>query len=259
MLGNSRKSSFSSNWNDIVRDISLLYSKGINLLVSIKKKIGNGENTMFWEESWKGDVPLKSLYPRIYALESNKNISVATKISNPSISSSLKRNPRGGVEQVYLVDLLSSLEGLILPNMLDRWSWSLTGSEEFSISSARNYIDDRTLKAIDSKTCWIKAVLIKSGGVGSLLFVYRPRLRRFWKEFSTLLGGRMVSLTVTFYHDEVFIGPSLEYVEGNKDVMKDLDFEYMTYGKDKDESCMSCHDVMLMRWFKDEKYEDDDD
>ncbi|GJV77428.1 hypothetical protein Tco_1509012 [Tanacetum coccineum] len=47
----------------------------------------------------------------------------------------------------------------------------------------------------------------------------------------TCLARGMVSLTITFYHEGVFIGPSLEYLEGNKDTMKDLDFGNFTYGK----------------------------
>ncbi|GKC26113.1 zinc finger, CCHC-type containing protein, partial [Tanacetum coccineum] len=42
---------------------------------------------------------------------------------------------------------------------------------------------------------------------------------------------KMVSLTITFYHEGVFVGPPLEYLEGNKDTMKDLDFGNFTYGK----------------------------
>ncbi|GKC26948.1 calcium/proton exchanger [Tanacetum coccineum] len=41
----------------------------------------------------------------------------------------------------------------------------------------------------------------------------------------------MVSLTITFYHEGIFVGPPLEYLEGNKDTMKDLDFGNFTYGK----------------------------
>ena len=54
---------------------------------------------MFWEEPWKEDVPLKSLYPRIYALDSVKSITVAEKIAQPGLVSSLRRLPRGGIEQ----------------------------------------------------------------------------------------------------------------------------------------------------------------
>ncbi|GJT29059.1 hypothetical protein Tco_0909334 [Tanacetum coccineum] len=44
------------------------------------------------------------------------------------------------------------LEGICLPNMLDRWCWSLSGDEEFSVSSARILIDDKTLGTVGSKT-----------------------------------------------------------------------------------------------------------
>ncbi|GJT01180.1 hypothetical protein Tco_0822349 [Tanacetum coccineum] len=50
-LGCSLKTSYSSNWNDIVRELSLLHDKGMDLLGLIKKKTGKGENTMSWEET----------------------------------------------------------------------------------------------------------------------------------------------------------------------------------------------------------------
>nr|GEV00315.1 E3 ubiquitin-protein ligase SHPRH [Tanacetum cinerariifolium] len=40
----------------------------------------------------------------------------------------------------------------------------------------------------------------------------------------------MVSLTIMFYHEGIFVGPPLEYLEGSKDTIKDLDFENFTYG-----------------------------
>nr|GEW31453.1 RNA-directed DNA polymerase, eukaryota, reverse transcriptase zinc-binding domain protein [Tanacetum cinerariifolium] len=116
---------FPSNWLDIIRSFSNLYNKGVNLLGSIKKKVGNGENTMFWDELWKGEVLFKNLFPRLYALESVKNISVADKMAQPSLEYSFRCNIRGGAEQVQMALLLSLLEGLILPNMIDRWMWSI--------------------------------------------------------------------------------------------------------------------------------------
>nr|GEY72812.1 RNA-directed DNA polymerase, eukaryota, reverse transcriptase zinc-binding domain protein [Tanacetum cinerariifolium] len=47
-------SGFSSIWVDIVRDISLLKNKWIDLLGLVKKNVGNEENTKLWEETWKG-------------------------------------------------------------------------------------------------------------------------------------------------------------------------------------------------------------
>nr|GEX83899.1 RNA-directed DNA polymerase, eukaryota, reverse transcriptase zinc-binding domain protein [Tanacetum cinerariifolium] len=49
---------FPSNWLDIIRSFSNLYNKGADLLGSIKKKVGNGENTMFWDELWKGEIEI---------------------------------------------------------------------------------------------------------------------------------------------------------------------------------------------------------
>ncbi|GJU27186.1 putative reverse transcriptase domain-containing protein [Tanacetum coccineum] len=51
--------------------------------------------------------------------------------------------------------------------------------------------------------------------------------------FTNLKLTSMVSLTITFYHEGVFVGPPLEYLEGNKDTMKDLDFENFTYVKNE--------------------------
>nr|XP_017256449.1 PREDICTED: uncharacterized protein LOC108226007 [Daucus carota subsp. sativus] len=44
---------------------------------SFKWKLGNGESIFFWEDWWRGDRPLSSLYPRIYTLSSLKFKSVA--------------------------------------------------------------------------------------------------------------------------------------------------------------------------------------
>nr|GEW27811.1 RNA-directed DNA polymerase, eukaryota, reverse transcriptase zinc-binding domain protein [Tanacetum cinerariifolium] len=49
--------------------------------------------------AWCGDIAFKNLVPRLYALESMKNIEVASKLSHGSLEFSFTRNPRGGVEQ----------------------------------------------------------------------------------------------------------------------------------------------------------------
>ena len=45
-----------------------------------------------------GDTPLKIQYPRVFALELRKSISVAEKIAQLSVIVSLRRAARGGVE-----------------------------------------------------------------------------------------------------------------------------------------------------------------
>nr|GFC38718.1 hypothetical protein [Tanacetum cinerariifolium] len=49
---------------------------------SIWLSIIHGVNTSLWDVAWRGDVAFKVLVPRLYALESMKNIYVASKLSH---------------------------------------------------------------------------------------------------------------------------------------------------------------------------------
>nr|GFC75958.1 RNA-directed DNA polymerase, eukaryota [Tanacetum cinerariifolium] len=69
--------------------------------------------------------------------------------------------PRSGIESEQWDHLFDSLEGMMLNPSEDRWSWDLNGSGEFSVASARRYIDNNRLPDIFSKTRWIKEVPIK--------------------------------------------------------------------------------------------------
>ncbi|GJT71400.1 RNA-directed DNA polymerase, eukaryota [Tanacetum coccineum] len=95
--------------------------------------MGNGSDTLFWEESWHEDVAFKFLFPRACALESCKNIDVASKLSQNSLAFTFLREPREGVEQ----DQFDSLKAMV---------------EDTSLF---------TLSEVSSSTRWIKAVPIK--------------------------------------------------------------------------------------------------
>ncbi|GJU90933.1 RNA-directed DNA polymerase, eukaryota [Tanacetum coccineum] len=150
-----------SPWQDVILAIHSLQSKGINLMDFIQKKVGNGENTSFWDDSWLGEVALKVLYKRLYALEMCKSISVAEKMGHPSLSHSFRRMPRGGVEQENYGLLCSKVADLVLPNISDRWCWSLEGSQEFSVKSSRILIDNTILPKAEVPTRWLRVVPIK--------------------------------------------------------------------------------------------------
>nr|GFA19508.1 RNA-directed DNA polymerase, eukaryota [Tanacetum cinerariifolium] len=51
------------------------------------------------------------------------------------------------------------VEGVTLSNSNDRWSWSLVGSGDFSVSSVRKLIDNAILSKGISKTRWIKEMI----------------------------------------------------------------------------------------------------
>nr|GFA48476.1 RNA-directed DNA polymerase, eukaryota, reverse transcriptase zinc-binding domain protein [Tanacetum cinerariifolium] len=86
---------------------------------------------------------------------------VASKLSHGGLEFSFRRNLRGGVEQTQFEGLKKMVEGVTLSNSNDRWSWSLVGSGDFSVSSVRKLIDNAILPKGISKTRWIKEVPIK--------------------------------------------------------------------------------------------------
>ncbi|GJV37172.1 RNA-directed DNA polymerase, eukaryota [Tanacetum coccineum] len=160
-IGKQVKVSYPSIWLDIVKEVDLLKKRGLNLLSFVNKKVGNGSDTLFWEETWHGDVAFKFLFPRAYALESCKNIDVASKLSQNSLAFTFRREPRGGVEQDQFDSLKAMVEGTSLVNIRDRWIWSLQSSGDFTVASIRKLIDEFTLSEVSSSTRWIKAVPIK--------------------------------------------------------------------------------------------------
>nr|GEU83789.1 RNA-directed DNA polymerase, eukaryota [Tanacetum cinerariifolium] len=68
-IGKNAKSVYPSICLDIVHELELIKKQGIDLTGCIHKKMGNGANTSFWEDLWRGDVAFKYMYPRLYALE----------------------------------------------------------------------------------------------------------------------------------------------------------------------------------------------
>ncbi|GKC34870.1 hypothetical protein Tco_1047254, partial [Tanacetum coccineum] len=115
------KSSLLSIWLDIIRELINLKNQAINLLGLIKKKIRNGFDTSFWEDTWKGDIAFKYLYPRVFELESSNQISVTSKLAHENIVFSLHCFLKGSAKLEQYSDLMNSLNGFQLPNMQDRW------------------------------------------------------------------------------------------------------------------------------------------
>ncbi|GKB14500.1 RNA-directed DNA polymerase, eukaryota, reverse transcriptase zinc-binding domain protein [Tanacetum coccineum] len=148
----------SSLWARVIKAIHGVDGK-IGQLYS--QKDGNRDNTCFWEEIWCGDIELKNLYPRLFSLETNKNVTIASKLSHSSLVSSFRQDPRGGAQQSQLDALMDKLQDVSLVNMRDRWVWSLEGSRDFSVASVRKLVDDNTLPEISAKSRWVKVVPIK--------------------------------------------------------------------------------------------------
>ncbi|GJV03829.1 hypothetical protein Tco_1337398 [Tanacetum coccineum] len=113
-IDNPNYSSRTSIWLDLFREFSSLCHKGIDLIVLVKRKIANGENTLFWEYIWLGDSSLKIKYPRLFSLESCKGISMAKKMGHSFLHHSFRRLPKGGAEDEQYMNLCSNTSKALL-------------------------------------------------------------------------------------------------------------------------------------------------
>ncbi|GKC44824.1 RNA-directed DNA polymerase, eukaryota, reverse transcriptase zinc-binding domain protein [Tanacetum coccineum] len=151
----------SSLWYNIIRKIGSLSIKHINFLSHMKKKVGNGMYTSFWEELWLSNIPLMNVFPRLYTLENNKQVTVAAKLSDGFVTDSFRRALRGGIKEEQLLILVNNLESVVLADLNDRWIWLLDSLGEFSVKSAWSHIEDFLLPTISSSTRWVNVVPIK--------------------------------------------------------------------------------------------------
>nr|GEU99426.1 RNA-directed DNA polymerase, eukaryota, reverse transcriptase zinc-binding domain protein [Tanacetum cinerariifolium] len=55
------KSCYQSIWLDIIHEVELFKSRGIDLVSFIHSKLGNGANTSFWEVTWREETAFKIL------------------------------------------------------------------------------------------------------------------------------------------------------------------------------------------------------
>ncbi|GJZ04827.1 RNA-directed DNA polymerase, eukaryota, reverse transcriptase zinc-binding domain protein [Tanacetum coccineum] len=131
-----------SHWLNIVRETKALKNKGIDLLAFVVKS-GKRGRYIFLNDIWLDDMALKHRYPRLYALESSKQVSISDKLSNTSLISSYRH----------------------------RWCWTYEASGKFSVKLVRSFIDNSLFPKEDLPIRWVKVIPIKV-----IIFASRVRL-----------------------------------------------------------------------------------
>ncbi|GJS63552.1 RNA-directed DNA polymerase, eukaryota [Tanacetum coccineum] len=124
-------------------------------------QLGNGEDSRFWLDKWYEGGVLKRLFPRVYALELDKNISVSSKLKAPSLVTTFRRNARSGIEQTQFDSMAEIMKTISLVPRVDRYIWSLENDGSFSVASIRKTLDDNRFQEESLSTRWVKSVPIK--------------------------------------------------------------------------------------------------
>ncbi|GKB99375.1 hypothetical protein Tco_0985512 [Tanacetum coccineum] len=144
--------SHSSLWCFILREMHLLKSKGFDFVTHCKKRVGDGHCTRFWYDNLFSDQPFRVTFPRLFALEKDKDSTVASKLGSPLLEVSFRRSVRDGVERQQLLDLNSLTCSLILSSSKDRWICDLNGDGEFRVKDVRIKLDDILLPSDSNAT-----------------------------------------------------------------------------------------------------------
>ncbi|GJU36726.1 RNA-directed DNA polymerase, eukaryota [Tanacetum coccineum] len=150
---------YPSIWKSILKEFYSLKVQGIDIFSHCKIKIGNGLCTRFWKDRWLDNTSLAESFPRLFALETDIDISVAAKLQ--SIVASFRRSVRGGVEDHQLQQLVSMLDSVILSSSNDRWICDLNGDGIFRVKDIRNLLDEFFLPKVNVPTRWVNVVPIK--------------------------------------------------------------------------------------------------
>jgi hypothetical protein len=97
-------------------------------------KIGDGNQTRFWEDIWLGNNSIADEYPSLYAIASHKNITVASVFGSNPINLRFRRSLIGNNREVWfhLIERLMRVQILDEP---DRFIWALTPTGVYSTKS----------------------------------------------------------------------------------------------------------------------------
>ncbi|GJR39916.1 RNA-directed DNA polymerase, eukaryota [Tanacetum coccineum] len=87
------------------------------------------------QDRWLDNTSLAESFPRLFALETDTDISVAAKLQ--SIVASFRRSVRGGVEDHQLQQLVSMIDSVFLSSSNDRWICDLNGDGIFRLALDR--------------------------------------------------------------------------------------------------------------------------
>ncbi|GJZ85263.1 RNA-directed DNA polymerase, eukaryota [Tanacetum coccineum] len=159
-----------SIWCSILREVRMLKDKGFDFISHCKKRVGDGRCTLFWDDLWISDVPLRDRFPRLFALELDKEVSVADKLGALSVAGSFRRDVRDGAECQQWSDLSSLVGSVSLSSSKDSGLVTLTGRRWSFSQSGSASLDDLFLPSQPDATRWVKYIPIKVN-----VFAWRAR------------------------------------------------------------------------------------
>lgn len=134
-------------WLNIVKAGAVLRTFNIKLEELFTRKVGLGDNTLFWEDRWYGTTPFKLLFPDLYMLESNKNCLLSSRLCKlPDGSSMWNWAWSNRVITEDMSNRINELEMLMhdvsFEDKQDAWCWAGEPGGSFLVKSLRMILDN---------------------------------------------------------------------------------------------------------------------
>lgn len=137
-------------WRRIIKQWDELKELHIDPRFLIKKQVGNGRETDFWDDWWIGENLLSKRYPRLYNYEGNKNITVEDKLRdlNGMREESFGDTVREGRSNEERNQLLQEIATITLSDKQDVWVCPKGPNGRFTVEWMRKRIVDSTQEVI---------------------------------------------------------------------------------------------------------------
>lgn len=110
----------------------------------LKIVVGDGRRVWFWHDTWLGSRSLKTDFPRLFSLSTEKDETLHQISSKKNLLGEWQLQFRRSL-LAWEVEELQRLCGLLVASLIlrvgfeDTCSWAAEGSEQFTVSSVRKW------------------------------------------------------------------------------------------------------------------------
>lgn len=115
--------------------------------------LGDGSHIWFWYDIWHGTCPLKTIFPKIFEICNQQNITVS-EVPTKGADYLTFRRSFGEIEVQQWQDLWEIIDEIELQNSPDILTWSLAANKQFTTKSLYEAISFRGIKDINMQRVW---------------------------------------------------------------------------------------------------------
>ncbi|GKD88981.1 RNA-directed DNA polymerase, eukaryota [Tanacetum coccineum] len=124
----------------------------------MKRNIGDGMSTLFWNDVWINDTSLAQQFPRLFLLEEFKDAMVGDHWNGLNFSWNWRRPLREGIEDDQYHRICDIIKQVTIVQTKDSWRWSCDKMDSFLVNGLCKHLDYLVLPSHYLATRWNKIV-----------------------------------------------------------------------------------------------------